>query len=897
MLNFLYTIIIYPLYQLVELFYSICDAVLSNPGLAVIGVSIGISFLCLPMYVIAEKWQEVERQIQVKLKPGIDRIKAVFKGDEQYMILSTFYRQNHYHPMMALRSSISLLIQIPFFIAAYNYLSTLDALQGQSFFFIKDMGAPDATFYIGSFAVNVLPIAMTLINVVAGYIYSKGHPIKEKLQIYLMALFFLVFLYNSPSGLVLYWTMNNVFSLVKNVFYKLKKPLRALYFCLCAVYIAAVWFLLFKHTGFMYRRLAVIAVLTIIPLFPLILKAIKYLLDKPFASLVDNNKTRDTIFFIACISLSILTGYVIPSYVISSSPMEFSFVDNYSSPFFFLRNSLWQCTGFCLFWPVCLYYLFNNRIKTVLALFMSAALVCAMLNAFIFGGDYGAISTILTFQNAGMLRPGFIFNILSILTNIAALCAIFLLLKFHKTKIYNSITAIIMISLAAISVANSIPISKGYKEVKEIKESNGTLQPASVSPVFHFAKDKKNVIIIMQDRAINGLIPYIFEERPELVNQFDGFTRYENTASYGGMTLIGSPVIYGGYEYTPVNMNKRDDVPLLEKHNEALKVLPVLFSQNGFTSTVTDMSWAGYKWIADLRIYKDYPEIRCCPTERVYNDAWLKLNPNVTGYQKQSEQLKRNFLWLSFFKIMLPVTREYIYEDGHWWKPKRGKQFIHDFISSYAALDLLPELSDSVSEKPTFTVIVNEATHETLATGYPDYNLTTTDPTPGPFEGDDAYQANCSAIIKLGEFLEHLKEIGVYDNSRIIIVSDHGGSSKLSQISEKKYPLYFNPMLMVKDFNEHGIIKTDSTFMTNADTPILATEGVIENPVNPFTKKALKDSVKKDIVYVARDASWTPEEHEKNRFIVGEWNSVHDDIFNPDNWKVVTNEEAMGENK
>ena len=41
-----------------------------------------------------------------------------------------------------------------------------------------------------------------------------------------MALFFLVFLYTSPSGLVFYWTLNNLFSLVKTIFYKLSTPER-----------------------------------------------------------------------------------------------------------------------------------------------------------------------------------------------------------------------------------------------------------------------------------------------------------------------------------------------------------------------------------------------------------------------------------------------------------------------------------------------------------------------------------------------------------------------------------------------------------------------------------------------------------------------------------------------
>ena len=198
--SILYTIILYPLIQIIEISYLLFDKLFSNTGIAILGVSLTVTLLCLPLYVVAEHWQQVERETQKRLRPGIDRIKATFKGDEQYMILSTFYRQNHYHPIMALRSSFGLLIQIPFFMAAYSCLSSLPALQGQSFLFIKDMAKPDALFSIGSFDVNILPIAMTVINIIAGAIYTKGFAFKDKAQIYGMALLFLVILYTSPSG-------------------------------------------------------------------------------------------------------------------------------------------------------------------------------------------------------------------------------------------------------------------------------------------------------------------------------------------------------------------------------------------------------------------------------------------------------------------------------------------------------------------------------------------------------------------------------------------------------------------------------------------------------------------------------------------------------------------------
>ena len=222
----LYNIILSPISQIIEIAYILFDKLFDNTGIALIGVSMTVTLLCLPLYIVAESWQETERNIQLKMKKEILRIKTAFKGDEQYMIISTYYKQNHYHPIMALRSSFGILIQIPFFFAAYHILSSLPDLHGREFLFIKDMGKPDAIFSINGFAINILPVIMTMINCISGTIYSKGHEIREKIQIYGMACLFLIILYNSPAGLVFYWTMNNIFSLVKNVFYKMKNPFK-----------------------------------------------------------------------------------------------------------------------------------------------------------------------------------------------------------------------------------------------------------------------------------------------------------------------------------------------------------------------------------------------------------------------------------------------------------------------------------------------------------------------------------------------------------------------------------------------------------------------------------------------------------------------------------------------
>lgn len=881
--QFLYLLLIYPLYQIIEFCYTLSDGIVKNPGMAIIGVSLAVSFLCLPLYIIAENWQEKERQAQAKMKPGIDRIKAVFKGDEQYMILSTFYRQNHYHPMMALRSSISLLIQIPFFIAAYQFLSHLEALTGTSFLFIKDLGQQDALFHIGSFPVNILPIAMTIINIIAGAIYTKGHALKEKLQIYLMALFFLVFLYTSPSGLVFYWTLNNVFSLVKNVFYKLKKPLRALYFCLVAGVLLVDWYLIFEHGGFLYRRLTLVGALCIVPLSPLIIKGIKYLLNNQLKAFSENDRQRDIVFYTSAIALAIMMGFAIPSYIISSSPTEFSFVDNYDSPFFFLRYTLFQCIGLFVVWPTALYLLFNKKIKTIFAILMSTLCLCGIVNAFAFGGDYGTISTILTFTNAGEIIPTKSIALLNLLACAAVFAFIIILTFINRTKILSFISSVIIIASIGISIVNSVPINKGYKEAIMLKKKDSNI--SSLTPVFHLSKTEKNVIVFMQDRAINGFFPYMLEEKPELKEQYEGFTYFPNTVSYGGMTLNGVPPVYGGYEYTPEEMNRQEDRPLVEKHNEACKMMPVLFSQNGFKSTVTDMSWANYMWIPDLRIFDDYPEIQKAPLIRQYADYWIKNHPGIKGITSQSTYLKRNFLWFSVFKIMPQILRETIYDEGHWWTAKTGDEYLQDFLNNYAALDYYPELTDFTSDQPTFTIIVNEATHEPAYTGYPNYDFTSNDVGPGPLDDDKHYQANSAAIYRIGDFLDYLKENDAYDNTRIIIVADHGGGTKLDKLDEDyDHHSPFIPLLLYKDFDSRGEIITDNTFMTNADTPSLATKDLIENPVNPFTGKAFKDTIQKDKVFVMIDGFWSPDGHHKNTFKAEGWESVHDNVYDKDCW-------------
>ena len=215
-LSFIYNIIFGPLVLLFDIVYALMYRMTDNEGLSIIALSLVINILILPLYRRADALQDNERARTNKLKRGVEHIKKTFKGDERFMMLQTYYRQNNYKPYFALSGSVSLLLEIPFFIAAFNFLSKLDLLIGSSFGPIPDLSKPDGLLNIAGHSINLLPLLMTAVNIVSGIIYTKGMPLKSKLQLYGMALIFLVLLYSSPSGLAFYWTLNNLFSLVKS---------------------------------------------------------------------------------------------------------------------------------------------------------------------------------------------------------------------------------------------------------------------------------------------------------------------------------------------------------------------------------------------------------------------------------------------------------------------------------------------------------------------------------------------------------------------------------------------------------------------------------------------------------------------------------------------------------
>jgi len=871
-LDVLYRLILGPLELLFDVVYAVGYRITGNPGLSIVLLSLVINFLVLPLYRRADAVQEEERIQAQKLKPGVDKIKRVFRGDERFMILQTYYRQNNYKPYYALKGSLSLLLEIPFFMAAYRYLSGLSLLQGAAFGPISDLGQPDRLLTLFGQPVHLLPILMTLINIVSGAIYTRGMPLKSKIQLYGMALVFLVLLYGSPSGLVFYWTLNNLFSLVKNIV--MKKTAKS------------------REQKKALRK-----------------TAREETADHGRAG----SKQSKVIFYSCCVLLTVLLGVLIPSAIVNASPGEFVEIMDYHSPLRYVLSSALLAAGTFLIWCVIFFRLSSEKGKKRFALGAVIVSVVAVVDYMFFGKGYGNLSALLKYDNP--LSPLLSDGLLN-LGVILIVAAVLVFLWKKKPEILKAMCIAGCIGLTAMSVININEIRIASVELNELEGNKGE------TPSFTLSKDGKNVVVLMLDRCISGFVPYIFEENPEVAEQFRGFTWYPNTLSFGKNTNVATPSLFAGYEYRPFELDKRADTSLPEKQNEALKVLPVLFSENGFETTVCDPPYAGYLWIPDLSIFDDYPAIRRFNTYGAFIES---LESRKAMVEKKDRTINRNLFCYSVFRASPVLLHTAVYNNGRYneaeamspagvqgeenkvafaaYSPLTSTGISDEYVKAYTALQNLTTMTNIDGEaenadgaKNTCLILSNITTHDVTMLQEPAFEpQQVVDNTAyeaehqvrgSSFGGHlelktevqmEHYQCDMAAFIQVGKWFDYLRENGLWDNTRILVVSDHGWDLGLNHIltGEKEGEnalapydgvMAYNALMMIKDFNSGDEFTVDNSFMTVADMPSEAMRGLIENPVNPFTGNPITEDAKNEEEQYVMLTDWRVAENRGNRF-------------------------------
>ncbi len=182
-------------------FLNITHGITKNFGIDIIILSILIKIIFLPLTQISFKSMKEMQKVQ----PEMARLKETYKNDkarlqQEIMLL---YKRRKINPMSG---CLPMLIQIPVFIALYNALQNAIEMRHAPFFlWIRDLSAKDPIY--------ITPLIMGASMVIQQKMTpTAADPTQAKMFMLMPVMFTFLFL-NFPSGLVLYWLVNNVLSI------------------------------------------------------------------------------------------------------------------------------------------------------------------------------------------------------------------------------------------------------------------------------------------------------------------------------------------------------------------------------------------------------------------------------------------------------------------------------------------------------------------------------------------------------------------------------------------------------------------------------------------------------------------------------------------------------------
>ena len=207
-----------PIFFIIDYLYKISG----NFGIAIILLTAAVRLIFFPL----ANYSFVSMAKMKALQPEMQRLKDLYKDDKQkiQMEMMNLYKREKVNPVSG---CLPVLIQLPFFFAIYKVLFvTLEMRHAPFFGWIQDLSAPDPTTIFNLFGlipwdppsfliIGIWPILMGLTM----WIQQKLNPAPPdpiQAKIFMFFPFFLTILLASfPSGLVVYWTINNVLTMAQ----------------------------------------------------------------------------------------------------------------------------------------------------------------------------------------------------------------------------------------------------------------------------------------------------------------------------------------------------------------------------------------------------------------------------------------------------------------------------------------------------------------------------------------------------------------------------------------------------------------------------------------------------------------------------------------------------------
>jgi YidC/Oxa1 family membrane protein insertase len=211
---------------ILKFFLNIFYKVIPNFGVAIILVTILIKVIFFPL----TKKGSISTARMQELQPKVQELQAKYKANPQKLNqeMAEFYKKENYNPMSG---CLPMLIQFPLFIAMYNLFNNHFDLRGASFIpgWIGDLSLPESVINFGAFRLPLVGWsdlrALPIIYLASQLLYGKftqtpqsgQNASQMKLMMFGMPIMFFFILYDVPSGLLLYWIVSNVLTIIQQV--------------------------------------------------------------------------------------------------------------------------------------------------------------------------------------------------------------------------------------------------------------------------------------------------------------------------------------------------------------------------------------------------------------------------------------------------------------------------------------------------------------------------------------------------------------------------------------------------------------------------------------------------------------------------------------------------------
>ncbi len=196
--------------------------IIPNYGIAIILLTLLVRIVTFPL-TIAQTKQGIKMQQHM---PAIAKIREKNKGQPQKANaeIMAYYKQEGVNPLSGVMGCFPVVLQMPIFISLFNVLGRAVELKGAPFgLWVHDLALPDVVYeaikvpYIFPLGITIMPFFMA-----ATMFFQMKLTIKDpnqKMMVWMMPIMMFVFSCAFPSGLVLYWTVSNLFTIGQTYFY------------------------------------------------------------------------------------------------------------------------------------------------------------------------------------------------------------------------------------------------------------------------------------------------------------------------------------------------------------------------------------------------------------------------------------------------------------------------------------------------------------------------------------------------------------------------------------------------------------------------------------------------------------------------------------------------------